>query len=77
MDDAGLPAYESMLASCHAAFRSELKAMVNTLPIGEGDRVLEVACGDGAYLPWLAEKAGPRGSVVGLDVLPEYPLACR
>ena len=77
MDDAGLPTYEPMLASYHAAFRAELKTMLDTLPIGEGDRVLEVACGDGVYLPWVAEKAGPSGSVVGLDVLPEYLLVCR
>ena len=46
--------------------------MVRSLPIAEGDRVLEMACGDGAYTPWLAKKVGDAGKVVGLDVSTEY-----
>jgi ubiquinone/menaquinone biosynthesis C-methylase UbiE len=42
--------------------------MVGTLPIRTGDLVLEMACGDGAYTPWLSAKVGPEGGVVGLDV---------
>jgi ubiquinone/menaquinone biosynthesis C-methylase UbiE len=70
--DDSLPDYEPMLASYHSAFADELEAMVGTLPIAEGDRVLEVACGDGAYTPWLANRVGKSGSVVGLDVSTEY-----
>jgi ubiquinone/menaquinone biosynthesis C-methylase UbiE len=70
-DDA-LPDYEPMLASYHAAFALELEAMVGTLPIWPGDLVLEMACGDGAYTPWLAARVGPEGGVVGLDVSTGY-----
>jgi SAM-dependent methyltransferase len=32
-----------------------------------GQRVLEVGCGNGVFLPRLAEKVGPAGKVVGID----------
>ncbi len=68
MTQPGLPDYASLLASYHAAFGAELAAMVGSLPIREGDRVLELACGDGAYTPLLAGKVGRSGLVVGLDL---------
>ncbi len=67
-DDAELPDYAPLLAAYHAAFAPELERMVGSLPIPEGSRVLELACGDGAYTPWLARLVGPTGSVVGLDL---------
>ena len=39
-----------------------------TLPIEPGGCILEVACGDGSYTPWLAKMAGESGMVVGLDL---------
>ena len=66
--DAEVPDYAPLLAAYHRAFAPELEAMVGSLPIAEGDRVLEMACGDGAYTPWLARKVGPAGEVVGLDL---------
>ncbi len=63
-----LPDYAPMLRAFHQGFATELEAMVATLPIQPGDRVLEVACGDGAYTPWLAGRAGDAGLVVGLDL---------
>lgn len=70
--DQPLPDYEPMLASFHEAFAAELEAMVASVPIVEGDRVLEMACGDGDYTPWLAGRVGPTGSVVGVDVSADY-----
>lgn len=61
-----------MLGAFHRGFADELAAMVAGLPIEPGHRVLEVACGDGAYTPWLAAKAGPAGLVVGLDLSPGF-----
>jgi ubiquinone/menaquinone biosynthesis C-methylase UbiE len=72
MPDDALPDYEPLLASYHRAFAAELKSMIGTLPLREGDRILEVACGDGAYTPWLARRAGTSGSVVALDLLTDY-----
>ncbi|MCA1686801.1 MAG: methyltransferase domain-containing protein [Planctomycetia bacterium] len=67
-DPGKLPDYATMLSDYHRAYAIELKAMVAGLPIREGDKVLEMACGDGVYARWLAERVGPSGSVTALDV---------
>lgn len=33
-----------------------------------GDTVVEMGCGPGANLPYLAERVGPEGTVVGIDI---------
>lgn len=65
---AKLPGYAGMLTDYHRAYAKELKAMIAGLPVRAGDRVLELACGDGVYSAWLAERVGPDGSVTALDV---------
>ncbi len=72
MAGSALPDYEPLLESYHKAFAPELEAMVNTLSVAKGDLVLEMACGDGAYTPWLLAKVGDKGGVVGLDISPDY-----
>lgn len=67
-----LPDYAPMLSDFHRAYAVELKAMIASLPIRAGDRVLEMACGDGVYANWLADRVGPRGSVTALDVSPAF-----
>lgn len=69
---AALPDYAPMLADYHRAYAPELQAMVAGLPIRAGDRVLELACGDGVYARWLAERVGPTGSVTALDASPAF-----
>jgi ubiquinone/menaquinone biosynthesis C-methylase UbiE len=66
-----LPVYAPMLADYHRAFESELRAMVARLPVKEGSLVLDVGCGDGVYASWLAERVGPAGLVVAVDM--SYP----
>ena len=68
----GVPDYEPMLAAYHRAFAAELRATIEALPIREGDRVLDLACGDGAYSAWLAGRVGPAGAVTAVDILPAY-----
>lgn len=34
---------------------------------GPGDRILDIGCGPGFYIPELLERVGPRGAVVGVD----------
>jgi ubiquinone/menaquinone biosynthesis C-methylase UbiE len=70
--DVAVPSYEPMLAAYHRAFAPELRAMVGTLPIATGQTVLDMACGDGVYSPWLAERVGSTGRVVSVDLMPEY-----
>lgn len=64
-----LPSYEPMLAAYHRAFARELRAMVATLPLPPGARVLDMACGDGAYSGWLAEVGA---DVVAVDLRFDY-----
>jgi ubiquinone/menaquinone biosynthesis C-methylase UbiE len=70
--DDSVPTYEPLLAAYHRAFAAELRAMVSTLPIDEGQTILDMACGDGVYSPWLAERVGPAGRVVAVDVSSPY-----
>jgi ubiquinone/menaquinone biosynthesis C-methylase UbiE len=74
---AGLPDYEPMLAAYHRAFDPELREIVAGLPIREGDKVVEIACGDGAYSPWLAGRVGPTGAVLAIDISRDYLRVAR
>jgi ubiquinone/menaquinone biosynthesis C-methylase UbiE len=67
-----LPDYQGLLGAYHRAFAVELQAIVDSLPIAEGDRVLDVACGDGVYSAWLAGRVGKAGVVASVDILPAY-----
>ena len=42
--------------------------MLDKLPIGDGDNVLDIACGTGFFTHRLAEKVGSSGSVTAVDV---------
>lgn len=74
MSDTALPGYEPMLAAYHRAFASELRAMLATLPIADGARVLDMACGDGVYSGWLAELGA---DVVAVDIRFDYLALAR
>lgn len=63
-----LPGYAPTLMAYHRAFARELRAMVAGLPLQPGDRVLDLACGDGVYARWLAERLGGGGSVLAVDL---------
>lgn len=49
-------------------FRSLVGELLNEAPLLEGARVLDVGCGTGASLRVLAERVGPEGACVGLDI---------
>jgi ubiquinone/menaquinone biosynthesis C-methylase UbiE len=66
------PSYEPMLAAFHRAFAVELRAMLDTLPVTRGHKVLDMACGDGVYSRWLADRVGADGQVVAVDLMPAY-----
>jgi ubiquinone/menaquinone biosynthesis C-methylase UbiE len=51
-----------------ALFQEWTGPMLDAAHVEPGARVLDVACGTGVLARALAERVGPRGSVVGLDV---------
>ncbi|HEX4130230.1 MAG TPA: class I SAM-dependent methyltransferase [Pirellulales bacterium] len=61
------PAYADALKAFHEGFRAELTAIVDSLPLRDGMRVLDMACGDGFYASLLAPRVAPQGMVIGLD----------
>jgi ubiquinone/menaquinone biosynthesis C-methylase UbiE len=67
-----LPAYASMLAAYHRAYAPELQAIIDELSLCPGDRVLDLACGDGTYTPWIARHIGNQGMVVAADISLDY-----
>ena len=71
LDDQDLPDYARMFSAYHRAYAAELRDGGGIADPGRY-RVLDVACGDGAYAGWLAERVGPDGRVVALDLLPAF-----
>jgi len=57
-------------ASARRTMRLRQRA-IDWLGLAPGDRVLDVACGTGLSLPLLAERVGPTGQVVGVELSPE------
>lgn len=50
---------------------------VARLALRPGDTVLDVACGTGKSFPLLAERIGPRGRIIGIDLSPEMLAIAR
>jgi len=69
--DSPLPSYAPQLFALHEEFAPELKSMIARLPLKPGDRVLDVACGDGQYAVWLAERIGS-GQITAVDASPAW-----
>ena len=74
LPDDALPAYAPMLSAYHRSRATELRAIVDLLPVPSGDRVLDLASGDGFWSMLLAERAS---EVVGVDLSPAYIQAAR
>ena len=56
------------LSAHYAAFRPEYEAMLRSVGIRPGWRVLDAGCGGGDFLPLLADLVGPRGAIVAVDL---------
>ena len=51
--------------------RVEYEAALRHVGVKAGGTVLDAGCGNGGFLPVLAELVGPQGSVVAIDLAPE------
>jgi len=52
--------------------REAANRSLDLLALSPGQRVLEVGCGSGVFLPLLAEAVSESGSVIGLDRAPDF-----
>ncbi len=67
-----MPFYASQMAAYHSAFAPELRAMIESLPVPDSSKVLDIACGDGTYSRWLSLRFGPKGSIHAIDISLDY-----
>ena len=66
--DHHLEGERSRLALMSRLLDSMHRRHIEALDVGPGARALEVGCGNGSISAWLAERVGPRGQVVALDL---------
>jgi demethylmenaquinone methyltransferase/2-methoxy-6-polyprenyl-1,4-benzoquinol methylase len=59
------------------AFQAYRQAIVEALPVGRGQVVLDVGCGTGLCCGMLVEKVGSQGLVVGIEESPEMAAIAR
>jgi trans-aconitate methyltransferase len=59
------------------AFEPYRRAIVEALPLRDGQVVLDVGCGTGLCCGLLREKVGPQGAVVGIEESPEMVAVAR
>jgi SAM-dependent methyltransferase len=63
------------LLAMQGEFDPDTFRRLEQLGVGPGWSCLEVGCGAGSLLSWLAERAGATGRVVGLDLNPQMAAA--
>jgi SAM-dependent methyltransferase len=68
LGDTPLRDYSRKLSSFNSFAKPELRALIASVGLGPGMRILDAGCGTGEALPWLLEEVKPSGSVVGIDL---------
>jgi SAM-dependent methyltransferase len=68
-DAAGATAYLEHVAAM-PLLRAVAERVLDALRLVPGQRVLDVGCGSGVFLPPLADRVGPTGHVIGVDRAP-------
>ena len=75
-----MPAYGEHARSYErdtSVFQPYREAIVEALPVGPGQRVLDVGCGTGLCCGLLRDKVGAQGEVVGIEESPEMVAVAR
>jgi SAM-dependent methyltransferase len=77
LGDTPLRDYSRKLRLFNAFAKPELQALIASVGLSPGMRVLDAGCGTGEALPWLLDEVKPSGSVVGIDLAAAHVDAAR
>jgi SAM-dependent methyltransferase len=69
--------YSAKLRVFNAFAQPELRALIASLGLRAGMRVLDAGCGTGEALPWLWEAVSPGGALLGIDLAAAHVDAAR
>ncbi|HLZ62244.1 MAG TPA: methyltransferase domain-containing protein [Ktedonosporobacter sp.] len=72
VNECGLPLNAiEWLETHHRCKMAERECMIRDLHLEHGDFVVDAGCGPGLWTPLLAQAAGPKGYILGIDISPE------
>jgi SAM-dependent methyltransferase len=77
LGDTPLRDYSRKLCLFNSFAKPELRALIASMGLSSGMRILDVGCGTGEALPWLLDEVKPSGSVVGIDLATAHVDAAR
>jgi SAM-dependent methyltransferase len=77
LGDTPLRDYSSKLSQFNSFAKPELRALIASVGLKPGMRILDAGCGTGEALPWLLDEVKPSGSVVGIDLAAAHIDAAR
>lgn len=75
LGDTAVRVYSRKLELFNRFAEPELRAALALLDVQPGQRVLDAGCGVGLIAQWLAERAGPAGRVIGVDLSGQHARA--
>jgi ubiquinone/menaquinone biosynthesis C-methylase UbiE len=77
LDDTAGRVYTRKLELFNRFAEPELRAALAVLDVQPGQRVLDAGCGTGHITQWLAERAGPAGCAIGVDLSAQHARTAR